>query len=183
MLTVITAPTSEVARRCIAILHSPHSGSRPPNLRPDLHAQRRAFHGIQTHRWQAALSACRSSRSFTASTGWQPVQQPYRRRGTRIRGRRAHISEPQRLLTRSRRLEITALPREHADLGRRAARRGKTANLTAGCQDPVAGGEFEKGARSKGTPRTRKVRCGLPAGGRWIRTSGPPSAAIPLSDR
>ena len=40
---------------------------------------------------------------------------------------------------RSRRLEINALQREHADLGRRAARRGKTANLTAGRQDPVAG--------------------------------------------
>src|SRR6266436_3910248 len=61
------------------------------------------------------------------------------RRVTRIRGRRAHISEPKRLLSRWWRLEINALQREHADLGRRAARRGKTANLTAGRQESVAG--------------------------------------------
>lgn len=34
---------------------------------------------------------------------------------------------------------MNALQFEHADLGRRAAWRGKTANLPAGCQDPVAG--------------------------------------------
>src|SRR5258708_5368963 len=56
-----------------------------------------------------------------------------------MRGRRAQTADPQRLRGGSRRLDITALQREHADLGRRAARRGKTANLTAGRQDPVAG--------------------------------------------
>ncbi len=42
----------------------------------------------------------------------------------RIAGR-AHVSEPKRLLSRWWRLEINALQREHADLGRRTAWRGK----------------------------------------------------------
>ena len=48
-------------------------------------------------------------------------------------------SEPKRPLSRSRWLEMNALQLEHAHLGRRAAWRGKTTNLAAGRQDPVAG--------------------------------------------
>ena len=47
--------------------------------------------------------------------------------------------EPKRLLSRLRWLDMNALQLEHADLGRRAAWRGKTTNLAAGRQDPVAG--------------------------------------------
>src|SRR6202045_2767645 len=47
--------------------------------------------------------------------------------------------EPKRLLSRLRRLDMNAFQLEHADLGRRAAWRGKTTNLAAGRQDPVAG--------------------------------------------
>src|SRR5215472_10313508 len=48
-------------------------------------------------------------------------------------------SKPERLLCRPCRLDVNALQREHADLGRRAAWRGKTTNLTARRQDSVAG--------------------------------------------
>src|SRR5215472_17470817 len=47
--------------------------------------------------------------------------------------------KPERLLCRPCRLDLNALQREHADLGRRTAWRGKTTSLTPGRQDPVAG--------------------------------------------
>ena len=50
--------------------------------------------------------------------------------------------------------------KEHADLGRRAARRGKTANLTAGRQDPVAG---NKAARPDFWPSLDQHRAQPPA--------------------
>ena len=49
------------------------------------------------------------------------------------------VLKPERLLCRWRWLDVNALQREHADLGRRAAGCGKTANLAACRQDPVAG--------------------------------------------
>src|SRR5882724_13295226 len=42
-------------------------------------------------------------------------------------------------LRRLRRLDADALQLEHANLGRRAARRGEAPDLAAGRQDPVAG--------------------------------------------
>jgi hypothetical protein len=46
----------------------------------------------------------------------------------------------------------------------------------------LIGQTYVKLARSFDPAKTQ-VRRRLPAGGRWIRTSGPPSAATPLSDR
>src|SRR5580698_4413080 len=44
----------------------------------------------------------------------------------------------QRTLSRWWRLDMNTLQLEHSELGGRAARRGKTTNLAASCQDPVA---------------------------------------------
>jgi hypothetical protein len=59
------------------------------------------------------------------------------------------------LLRRAGRLDMNALQLEHADLGRRAARRGKTTNLAAGRQDPVAGMISATGFLAMASPTSR----------------------------
>src|SRR5215472_15106317 len=58
--------------------------------------------------------------------------------------------KPERLLCRPCRLDVNALQREHADLGRRAAWRGKTTNLTPCRQDSVAGDHQRHGVLRHG---------------------------------
>ena len=60
---------------------------------------------------------------------------------------------------------MNALQLEHANLGRRTARRGKTANLAAGCQDPVTGNDQRH--RIPGHGLTDIAR-GLPPGTQFI---------------
>src|SRR5215471_7521344 len=70
--------------------------------------------------------------------------------------------KPERLLYRSRWLDLNALQREHADLGCRAAWRGKTTNLTPRRQNPVAGDH----------QRHRILRHGLADIARGFRSGG-----------
>src|SRR6202011_3453511 len=94
--------------------------------------------------------------------------------------------EPKRLLSRLQWLEMNALQLEHADLGRRAARRGKTANLTAGRQDPVAGDDQRHRIPDHGL--TDVARSFLPGAqllrqsaiGRCVAPSDPPRRRVDL---
>jgi hypothetical protein len=81
---------------------------------------------------------------------------------------------------------MNALQREHADLGRRAAWSGKTANLTAGRQDPVAGDDQRHRIPGHGLtdiarsfwPGAKLLRQG--AIGRRAAPSDPPRRGIDL---
>ena len=54
---------------------------------------------------------------------------------------------------------------------------------TRSCSAAGIGGGRDQGDDARRARQWLRERDGLSAGGRWIRTSGPPSAATPLSDR
>src|SRR5262249_55845952 len=89
--------------------------------------------------------------------------------------------KPERLLCRPCRLDVNALQREHANLGCRAAWRGKTTNLTPCRQDPVAGDHSATGFFAMAW-RTSRAASG-PAPSSFARAIGRCAAPFDLSSR
>ena len=77
-------------------------------------------------------------------------------------------SKRERSLSRSRGRDVNALQLKHADFSRRATRRGKTTNLTAGRQNPVTGDDQRHRIPSHGST---DIARGLRPGTEFIRQS------------
>src|SRR5271166_4781417 len=85
-------------------------------------------------------------------------------------------SESKGLLSGLRWLDMNALQLEHADLGRRTAGCGKTANLAAGRQHPVAGDDQRHWIVGHGLA---DIARGLRPGTEFLRQSAVGSGAAP----
>src|SRR5262249_53617299 len=86
------------------------------------------------------------------------------------------LSEPEGSLRRWRRLEADALQFQHAALRRRAAGRGKAADLAAGGQDAVAGDEQGDRIRRHGLAA---IARGLRTGAEFLRQRAVGGGAAP----